>query len=95
MDLPELPVRVQPVAMKAVATKAIAGTDNGTIVLKKGTTSLGTITFTASDAIGTARSATPTAANFETTDKLRLSVAKTTAGGKAILFLTLEVLPSH
>lgn len=70
----------------AYATKAIAGTDDGTITPKDngGTTmTAGVITFTASDARGTAYTSTPTANNtFVAGDILTFTHAKTTAGGK-------------
>jgi hypothetical protein len=70
----------------ARATKAIAATDDGTITPKDnaGTTmTAGTITFTASDAFGTAYSSTPTANNtFAAGEYMTLTTAKTTAGGK-------------
>lgn len=69
----------------AYATKAIAGTDNGTITPKNnaGTTmTSGTITFTASDARGTAYTSTPSANNtFIAGDILTFTTAKTTSGG--------------
>ncbi len=72
----------------AYATKAIAGTDNATIVPKDngGTTMTGgTITFTASDARGTAYTSTPSANNtFTAGQLLTLTAAKTTAGGKVL-----------
>lgn len=75
----------------AYATKVIAGTDNGTIVPKNnaGTTmGTGTITFTASDARGTAYTATPSTNNtFVAGDILTFTTAKTTAGGKVHLSL--------
>jgi len=74
------------------ATKVIAGTDNGTIVAKNnaGTTMTnGTVTFTASDARGTAYTVSPSANNtFVAGDILTLTTAKTTAGGKVQLSLT-------
>lgn len=73
----------------AYATKAIAGTDNATIVPKDngGTTmTAGTVTFTASDARGTAYTTTPTANNtFVAGDILTFTTAKTTAGGHALV----------
>jgi hypothetical protein len=77
------------VSMYAYATKAIAGTDNGTIVLKNnaGTTmTTGTITYTASDARGTQYTVAPSANNtFATEQTLTVTTAKTTAGGKVLL----------
>jgi len=73
----------------AYAYKAIAGTDNGTITPKNnaGTTmTSGTITFTASDARGTAYTSTPSANNtFVAGDLITFTTAKTTAGGKVML----------
>ena len=69
----------------AYATKAIGSTDNGTITPKNnaGTTmTSGTITFTASDARGTAYTSTPSANNtFIAGDILTFTTAKTTSGG--------------
>lgn len=69
----------------AYAVKAIAATDNGTIVAKNnaGTTmTSGTITYTASDARGTAYTVTPSANNtFVAGDILTFTTAKATAGG--------------
>jgi len=76
----------------AYATKAIAGTDNATIVPKNnaGTTmTSGTVTFTASDARGTAYTTTPSANNtFIAGDVLTFTTAKATAGGYAQLSIT-------
>lgn len=76
----------------AYAVKAIAGTDNGTIVPKNngGTTmGSGTITFTASDARGTAYTSTPATNNtFAAGDLLTFTTAKTTAGGLVQLSIT-------
>jgi hypothetical protein len=76
----------------AYATKAIAATDNGTIVPKNngGTTMTdGTVTFTASDARGTAYTTTPSANNtFAAGDLLTFTTAKATAGGIVQLSIT-------
>lgn len=73
----------------AYCTKAIEGTDNGTIIAKNnaGTTMTnGTVTFTASDARGTAYTVSPSANNtFVAGDILTFTSAKTTAGGWALL----------
>lgn len=73
----------------ARATSAIAATDDATITPKNnGGTTLtdGVITFTASDAFGTAYTSTPSANNtFSAGDLLTLTTAKTTAGGTAQL----------
>lgn len=76
----------------AYAIKAIAGTDDGTIVAKNngGTTMTnGTITFTASDPRGTAYTVSPSANNtFSAGDLLTFTTAKTTAGGVVQLSIT-------
>jgi hypothetical protein len=76
----------------AVCTKAIAGTDAGTIVLKNaaGTTmTAGTVTFAASDPLETAYTVTPSANNsFSAGDILYAVTSKTTAGGKVLLTIT-------
>jgi hypothetical protein len=94
LDLPVLPYRFSIISAKAVVTKAVAGTDNGTMLVKKGSTTLATLTFTASSAINAAISGTVSTNTFEQADQIRLTSAKTTAGGKAIVFLTVEVLPA-
>lgn len=75
------------VEMYGIVIKAIAGTDNGTIIAKNaaGTTmGTGTLTFTASDALETAYTVTPSTNNtFAAGDVIYLTAAKTTAGGKA------------
>lgn len=79
----------------AYATKAIAATDNATIVCKNnaGTTmATGTITFTASDARGTAYTVTPSTNNtFVAGDILTLTCAKATAGGQANVSLNFTI----
>lgn len=79
----------------AYATKAIAATDNATIVCKNnaGTTmATGTITFTASDARGTAYTVTPSTNNtFVAGDILTLTCAKATAGGQANVCLNFTI----
>jgi hypothetical protein len=73
----------------ARATKAIAATDAGTITPKNngGTTmTSGVITFSASDAFGTAYTVTPSSNNtFAAGELMTLTPAKATAGGKVQL----------
>lgn len=76
----------------AIATKAIAATDAGTVVLKNnaGTTMTVTtpISFAASDIFGTAYTSAVTASNtFVAGDILTILTAKTTAGGKVLISL--------
>jgi hypothetical protein len=79
----------------AIATKAIAATDNGTVVLKNnaGTTMTVTspIVFAASDAFGTAYQSGVTANNsFVAGDLITVLTAKPTAGGKVFLSLIIS-----
>jgi len=73
----------------ASVSVAIAGTDGATITPKNhaGTSmTAGTLTLTASSAIGTGFTSTPTANNtFSAGEIMTLTTAKTTAGGKAIV----------
>lgn len=73
--------------IRAFVTKALAGTDDGTITAKNnagtGMTG-GVITLALSSAVATEGTASPTANNTIAVDeKLQLTVAKTTAGGRA------------
>lgn len=95
-SLPVLPYRSKPVGFKSVVSKTVAGSDDGTIKLLKASTELASITVAASSAIGDEDSDTSiTDTAFEATDQYKLVTAKVTAGGRAIVELTVEVLPSH
>jgi len=81
---------------KSVVTHIVAGSNNGTITLLKGSTTLGSLTVAASSAIGDEDTYSEVAkATFEVTDELKITTAKSTAGGRAILAVTVEVLPTH
>lgn len=76
--------------IRAIVTKAIAGTDNGTITgaNANGNSANGVITCTASSAVNTEFSATPTTNNTVQADSYyKLTTAKTTAGGKVLVTL--------
>lgn len=77
----------------AGVTKALSGTDNATITPKNnaGTTMTGgVVTLTASSAIGTGFTSTPTANNtFVIGDILTLTGAKTTVAGKSLVTIEL------
>lgn len=76
--------------IRAIAVKAIADTDNATIqgANSTGNSTSGILTFTASDAIGTEKSATPTTnINVDAGDYYKLTPAKTTAGGKVMAYI--------
>lgn len=89
----EMPYAGSLVGIYAYVYKAIASTDNGTITPKNnaGTTmGSGTITFTASDPRGTAYTSVPSTNNtFVIGDILTFTSAKTTAGGKVTLSLSI------
>ncbi len=74
--------------------KALGASDDGTIVLKKGSDTLATVTLAASAAIGD-EDAAPTVveSNFDADDQLSITTAKSTAGGKALVTITYEILP--
>ena len=94
--LATLPFRCKVISAKTVMTKAAAASDEATVTIKKSSTTVATVTIAASAAIGeedTAPSVTGT--KFETTDQISITPAKTTAGGRGMLYLTVEVLPSH
>lgn len=81
------PFKVTINKIRAFVTKALAATDDGTITAKNnagtGMTN-GAITLTASSAVATEGSASPSANNvIDIDEKLQLTVAKTTAGGHA------------
>ena len=76
----------------AIATTAIAATDNGTITMQDNAGVTMTVTtpivFAASDAYGTAYTSAVTANNtFVAGDILRITTAKVTAGGRALVSL--------
>ena len=94
--MPKLPYRVKLKRVDHVVTKTLAGTDAGTVTVKKGATTLATVTVATSAIFGEEDAdANPTDTPFETSDQIRITTAKTTAGGKGLLALTLEILPSH
>jgi len=84
------PMKVTINKIRAMATKAIAGTDNGTIqgANATGDSATGLVTFTASDAINTEYVVEPSTNNVVLADGYyKLTVAKTTAGGKGFIEL--------
>lgn len=79
-----------------VMTNAIAGTDNATVTLSNETGAMagGVLTFTASDAVGTEKTAGPPTTNhiLEAGEKLTLTPAKTTAGGDCMVSVKYQLL---
>ncbi len=94
--LPALGYRSKPVSFKSCVTKTVAGTDTGTIKLLKSATELASIDVAASSAVADEDADTSvTDTVFEATDQYKITTAKATAGGRALAYLTVEVLPSH
>ncbi len=95
VKLPKMPFRYSLVDVRTAVTKAIAATDAATVTVKVGSTTLATVTIPLSSAMATetASAATPIATAIELTDQLTVTTAKTTAGGRGFLYLTVLVLP--
>jgi len=82
------PFAVTITKIRGIVTKAIAGTDDGTITGANATgdSATGVITATASDALNTEYSVSPTTNNTVAADGYyKLTSAKTTAGGKVLV----------
>jgi hypothetical protein len=72
----------------AIVTKALAGTDAGTITVKDaGDNTLATLSFPASSAIGTEKSATIANKRIRKSSFFQVTSAKTTVGGKVLVTL--------
>ena len=84
-----MPAKCQVTRVRSIVTKALAGTDNGTIQFKNsaGTNfTNGLLTHLASAALADKQSAVPTANHVCLADDfIRLVTAKTTAGGEALV----------
>ncbi len=95
-ELSLLPYRCKLVSVKSVVTKTVAGSNDATIDVKKGSTSYAQVTVAASAAIGDEDEDTSiTDTPFELDEQIKIETAKSTAGGRGILFLEVEILPSH
>lgn len=95
-SLPALGYRTKPVGFKSAVNKTVAGSDDGTIDLKKSSTSYAQITVAASAAIGDEDEDTSiTDVVFEADEQYKFTTAKSTAGGRCLAYLTVEILPSH
>jgi len=89
------PMPVKITKIRAVAQKAIAGSDNGTLTGANatGNSTGGVATFTASDAIATEKTATPTTNNTVAAGSYyKVTSAKSTAGGKGVVTLEFETI---
>src|SRR5258708_5577905 len=74
LKLPTKSYRYKVISLKSVVTKAIAASDDASITIKKGSTTIGTVTLPLSSALGTEASASSvTETQFETTDQLLLT----------------------
>ena len=84
------PMKVTINKIRGIVMKAIAGTDNGTVTCgnSTGASDSGVLTATASDALNTEYSATPSTNNVVLADGYYyLTTAKSTAGGKVLVSL--------
>ncbi len=95
--LAALPYRCVLKAIHTTVAKAIAGSNDGTLTVKKSSTTLGSVTHTASDALDVERDSSnvDSTVPIEVTDQITITSAKSTAGGRVLCTLTVEVLPSH
>ena len=88
------PMKVTINKIRGIVTKVIAGTDNGTVTCgnSSGASSGGVVTCTASDALATEYSVTPTTNNVVLADGYYyLTSAKSTAGGQVLISLEYTV----
>lgn len=95
--LATMPYRFKVKSIKTVMQKAAGASDSGTVDIKNGSTTIGTVTVAASAAIGDedAAPSVDESTEFELDDQITMVTTKSTAGGFGILSLTVEVLPSH
>ncbi|RLA80992.1 MAG: hypothetical protein DRG33_01385 [Deltaproteobacteria bacterium] len=84
------PFKVRIDKIRSIVTKAIAGTDDGTITgaNANGNSANGVVTVAASSALNTEDSASPTSNNIVEADSYyKLTSSKSTAGGKVLVTL--------
>jgi hypothetical protein len=94
VKLPKMPFRYSLVDVRTAVVKAIAATDAATVTVKNGSTTLATVTIPLSSVVATETAAASVVSTpFELADQLSVTTAKSTAGGKAYLYLTVKVLP--
>ncbi len=90
--------KIRVVRVKAIVTKAIAATDDGTITIKDAAgDTIATLTATASDTIGTEYDTTiitDTDKDIGKDSYFDLVTAKSTAGGKVIVSVEYNILPA-
>ena len=95
-SFPLMPFRFKLNRVDSVVTKTVAGSNDGTITLKKASTTYAEVTVAASAAIGDEDAdTTVTETAFELTEQLKVVTAKSTAGGRCLLTVFVEVLPTH
>jgi len=94
--LPLLPYRFKLHSVQSSVIKTVAGSNDGTITLRKGATAYAAVTVAASAAIGDEdEDTTVTETPFELTEQLSIVTAKSTAGGRMLVTIFVEVLPTH
>lgn len=86
--------RIRVLKLRGISTKAIAGTNAGTVTAANATGAMtsGVLTWNASAPINTEVSASPTGANaiIAQDSYIQLTAAKTTAGGKVLVQVDYE-----
>lgn len=94
VKLPKMPFRYSLVDVRTAVSKAIAASDAATVTVKNGSTTLATVTIPLSSAMAVeTAAASVTDTPVELTEQLSVTTAKTTAGGRGFLYLTVKVLP--
>ncbi len=96
LKLPKLPFNASLTKLVTTVTKALAGTDAGTVTIKKSSTTLGSTSHAASAALVDEQVASnvDSTVKVSTDEQFTLTTAKSTAGGEAVVWLTVKVLPS-
>ena len=84
--------RLRVLKVRSIVTKAIAATDDGTIVVASALGTIGTITHAASEALNTEQSADGDVAynRIEPNGYIQFTTAKSTAGGKVLVTVEAE-----
>lgn len=97
LDVPFLG-EVEIISVSAQVTKALAGTDAGTVAIKNaaGSTTYDTLSFPASSALAATDSSTFTDRVFvPAKSTLKLTSAKATAGGEVLVFIEYQPCPKR
>jgi len=88
-----LPYRTKLIRVRSTVVKALAGTDSGTITVKRGATTIATLTHAASAAYGNEQDSGEINGDFTADRTVILTSAKTTVGGRVLVSLVTEIQP--